>query len=98
MKAKRELEFDVNGHRPFDVPAIVAFADEINALLKNSVLLFSTDRGVVGTQPVTGPIPGEQFLETYSFLEAYGEELFAEGDDLATRLQTFSDYKVEKPL
>lgn len=96
VKAKRELEFDLNGRRAFDVPEMVAFADEVNALLKNSVLLFSTDWNVVG-EPRFGPLPGEQFLETYDFLDDFDEDIYAKGDDLATRLQKFSDYMMASP-
>lgn len=96
VKAKRELHFDLNGRQAFDVPEMVEFADEINALLKNSVLLFSTDWNVVG-DPRFGPLPGEQFLETYDFLDDFDEDIYAKGDDLATRLQKLSDHMMASP-
>lgn len=80
------LEFDVNGTKPLDVSRMLAFADEINDLLKKSTLLLSSKGGVF----TLGPAPAAPFFETYSWLNN-NPGIFAEGDDLAVRLQKFSD-------
>jgi len=83
------LEFDTNGTEALDAPGMVAFADEVNALLENSTLLLSSKDGTFSF----GPASSAPFLETYSWLEGFPElNLYAEGDKLATRLQKYSDY------
>jgi|GEM_PF-697587 len=83
------LEFDINGTEPLDPQRMVGFADEVNALLQRSTLLLSSEGGAF----TFGPASAKPFLETYSWLDG-NPELYAEGDDLATRLQKYSDYAV----
>jgi hypothetical protein len=85
------LEFDINGTKALDAPAMVAFADEVNALLEKSTLLLSSKDGTFTPGPVSSrPFP---FLETYSWL-GDSPGLYAAGDDLAVRLQKYSDYAI----
>jgi len=85
----KTLSFDVNGTTPLDVPAMLAFADEINALLQKSRLLISSEGGGY----TFGPAPADNFYERYSWLD--GEPLlYATGDDLKTRLEKFSENAV----
>lgn len=92
VKAQREIDVNLSTQQPLNVPELISYAEEINTLLQNSVLLFSNDRGVVGDEPLFGPVPGEQFLEDYDFLDGFELDIYAEGDDLAAKLQKFSDY------
>ncbi|MEA4896451.1 MAG: M56 family metallopeptidase [Oscillospiraceae bacterium] len=85
------LEFDINGTKALDTSGMVAFADEINSLLEKSTLLVSSKDGTFAL----GPASSTPFLETYSWLNSFPElDLYAKGDDLATRLQKYSDYAV----
>jgi beta-lactamase regulating signal transducer with metallopeptidase domain len=81
------LEFDINGTKALDAPGMVAFADEVNALLEKSTLLLSSKDGTFTPGPAS-PLP---FLETYSWLDD-SSGLYAAGDNLAVRLQKYSDY------
>lgn len=68
------VEFDVNGTKLLDVDEMTAFADEVNALLDNSVPLLSTMGGVVSI----GPLGASNFLEDYAVLFASGASNLAE--------------------
>jgi hypothetical protein len=83
------LEFDINGTQELDTPEMIAFADEVNALLSRSILLMSTEGGVYSF----GPSSAEPFFEGYAWLDGY-PELFENGDSLETRLVKFSEYAV----
>ncbi len=83
------LEFDINGAKELDAPKMIAFADEVNALLGRSILLMST----VGGEYSFGPSSADLFFERYSWLDGY-PELFEDGDSLETRLVKFSEYAV----
>lgn len=81
----KTLLFDLNGTTPLDVPEMLAFADEINALLEKSTLLLSSEGGLY----TFGPAPADAFLERYSWLD--GEpSLYSADDDLKTRLEKYS--------
>ncbi len=62
--AENSIDFDVNGTERI-TPEMTAFADEINALLKNSVVLVSTQNG----NAIVGPASSDSCLETYDILE-----------------------------
>jgi len=85
----KTLEFDINGTKALDVPEMVAFADEVNALIEKSILLLNTDGGDFHF----GPSTAEVFFERYSWLDNY-PELFKDGDSLETRLNKYSEYAV----
>ncbi len=80
------LEFDINGTKELDVPKMISFANEVNALLNKSILLMSTKDGVYTFGP-----SAESFYERYSWLDD-APDIYAEGDDLETRLKKYSDY------
>ncbi len=82
-----KLEFDINGTKALDAPKMVAFADEVNALLENSTLILSSEGGAY----TFGPSSAKSFYEEYSWLDGFSE-LYSENDDLQTRLQKYSDY------
>jgi len=83
------LEFDTTETKELDTPKMITFADEVNALLGNSILLVSTDGGDFHF----GPSSPEPFFERYSWLDLY-PELFEAGDSLETRLNKFNEYAV----
>jgi len=83
------LDFDVNGTAKLDAPEMVAFADEVNALLGKSTLLLSSEGGNYSF----GPSAADRFLERYSWLDET-PELYANGDGLETRLVKYSEYAV----
>jgi beta-lactamase regulating signal transducer with metallopeptidase domain len=83
------LEFDINGTKALDAPKMVAFADEINALLAKSTLLLSSEGGAYSF----GPSSASEFFEEFSWLNGT-PELYAEGDNLQTRLEKFSEHAV----
>ncbi|MFZ7102381.1 MAG: DUF5301 domain-containing protein [Peptococcaceae bacterium] len=83
------LEFDINGTAALDAPKMVAFADEVNALLRKSTLLLSSEGGNYSF----GPLAADQFLVRYPWLDET-PELYADGDDLETRLVKYSEYAV----
>lgn len=87
ISRSNEIDFDILGVKEFNIPKMMAFANEINALLEKSILLLSTEGG----KYYFGPSSAEQFLETYSWLEDC-PELYSESDDLETRLKKYSDY------
>ncbi len=62
--AENSIHFTVDGLERI-TPEMTAFADEVNALLKNSTLLVSTQYG----NAVIGPISAEGCLENYEALE-----------------------------
>jgi len=82
------LEFDINGTNELDVPKMISFADEVNALLGKSILLMSTKDGTYFFGPSAEP-----FYERYSWLDEM-PKLYAVGDDLEMRLKKYSDYAV----
>lgn len=84
------LEFDLNGTEELDVPKMVSYADEVNALLEKSILLMSTKDGTYSFGPSAEP-----FYERYSWLDLM-PELYEVGDDLETRLKKYSDYLISK--
>lgn len=83
------LDFDINGTKALDASKMVAFAEEINALLGKSILLMSTEGGEYSF----GPSSADQFLESYSWLDAM-PELYADNDDLETRINKYSNYAI----
>ncbi|MDR3599677.1 MAG: DUF5301 domain-containing protein [Desulfosporosinus sp.] len=83
------IEFDVNGVNKLDAPKMIAFAEEVNALLAKSTLLLSSEGGDYSF----GPSSADRFFERYSWLDAT-PELYADGDDLKTRLVKYSEYAV----
>lgn len=82
------LEFDINGINELDIPKMISFADEVNALLGKSILLMSTKDGTYFFGPSAEP-----FYESYSWLDLT-PELYEADDDLETRLKKYSDYMV----
>ncbi|NLT15794.1 MAG: hypothetical protein GXY05_15825, partial [Clostridiales bacterium] len=62
------VEFDVNGTNLLDTDEMNSFADEVNALLKKSILLLKTEGGM----PLVGPSSAEDYLEDYAVLFASG--------------------------
>lgn len=82
------LEFDINGTKELDVPKMISFADEVNALLSKSILLMSTKDGAYSFGPSAEP-----FYERYSWLDEM-PKLYAVGDGLEMRLKKYSDYVV----
>ncbi len=85
----KTLRFDINGTKALDAPEMVAFADDVNALLQKSTLLLSTEGGAYAL----GPSSASDFQERYSWLDGT-PDLYADGDDLQTRLEKFSKYAV----
>ncbi len=85
----KTLEFDINGAKELDARKMVDFADEVNALLKKSTLLVSSDGGYWSF----GPSPAEPFFEKYSWLDGF-PELFKAGDSLETKLNKYSEHAV----
>ncbi len=83
------IEFDVNGENELDAPKMIAFAEEVNALLGRSTLLLSTEGG----EFFFGPSSADRFFERYSWVNET-PKLYAEGDDLQTRLEKYSEYTV----
>ncbi len=81
-----KLEFDINGTKALDAPEMVAFAEEVNALLGKSTLLISVNGGTYSF----GPSSAEPFYERYSWLGDYPKH-YASGDSLETRLEKYSD-------
>ncbi|MZP31025.1 hypothetical protein GTO91_15005 [Heliobacterium undosum] len=65
---------------------MVAFAEEVNALIRKSTLLVSSEGGEYSF----GPSLADRFLERYSWLDQ-APELFATGDNLETRLVKYSE-------
>ena len=61
----------------------------MNALLGKSTLLLSSEGG----DYFFGPSSTDRFFERYSWLDAMSE-LYADGDDLKTRLVKYSEYAV----
>ncbi|MPM40195.1 hypothetical protein SDC9_86835 [bioreactor metagenome] len=59
------VEFDVNGTNLLDTDEMNSFADEVNALLKKSILLLKTEGGM----PLVGPSSAEDYLEDFSQAE-----------------------------
>lgn len=68
IRKSSEVVFDVNGRNLLDVDALTTFADEVNRLLENSILLLSTEGGEVAI----GPSGTENFREDYSDLLTNG--------------------------
>ena len=83
------IEFDINGINKLDAPKMVVFAEEVNALLRKSTLLLSSEGGNYSF----GPSSADQFFERYSWLDET-PELYTDGDDLETRLVKYSEYAV----
>jgi beta-lactamase regulating signal transducer with metallopeptidase domain len=84
------LEFDINGSRELDARQMTDFADEVNALLKASTLLVSSDGGAWRF----GPASAEPFYERYSWLDGT-PELFGDSDSLETKLEKYSDWAIK---
>lgn len=83
------IDFDVNGVKPLDALQMIAFADEVNALLSQSTLLISSEGGNYSL----GPSVPDPFLERYSWLDG-NPRLYDANDDLETRLVKYSEYTV----
>jgi hypothetical protein len=60
---------------------MIAFAEEVNALLAKSTLLLSSEGG----EHSFGLSSADRFFERYSWLD-WNPELYADGDDFKTRL------------
>jgi len=88
----KTLEFDINGTKALDAPQMVAFADEVNALLAKSTLLLSSEGGAYSF----GPASADGFMEEFSWLDEDPnlESLYSPGDDLQTKLEKYSEYAV----
>ena len=84
------IGFDVNGVNKLDAPDMIAFAEEVNALLAKSTLLLSSEGGEYSF----GPSSADRFFERYSWLDDAPELYYADGDDLKTRLVKYSEYAV----
>jgi hypothetical protein len=80
------LEFDINGIKALDAPEMVAFAEEVNALLRKSTLLISANGGTYSF----GLSSAEPFFERYSWL-GDNPKLYTGSDNLETRLKKYSD-------
>lgn len=87
--SSNNLEFDINGITKLNPSKMIAFADEVNDLLRNSVLLLSTEGGVY----YFGPALADPFFERYSWLDQT-PELYDSNDDLETRLVKYNEYAV----
>ncbi len=74
VKRTGTVEFDVNGTNLLNVDELSSFADEVNALLKKSILLLSTQGGIVSI----GQTGASDFLEDYDVLFASGASNLAE--------------------
>ncbi len=85
--SSKTIEFDINGTAELDAPKMVAFADEVNALLSKSILLLSSEGG----NYAFGPSPAAPFSERYSWLDGT-PELYADSDNLEARLGKYSAY------
>ena len=81
------LEFDINGTQDLEAAGMIAFADEVNALLDRSTLLISSDGGNF----YFGPASAEPFFERFSWLDDY-PQLYENGDTLETKLNKYSEY------
>ncbi len=81
------LEFDINGTQELEAVRMIAFADEVNALLGKSTLLISSDGGTF----YFGPASAEPFFERFSWLDDY-PQLYENGDTLETKLNKYSEY------
>ena len=81
------LEFDINGTQELEAARMIAFADEVNALLGKSTLLISSDGGTF----YFGPASAEPFFERFSWLDDY-PQLYENGDTLETKLNKYSEY------
>jgi hypothetical protein len=66
---------------------MLACADEINALLRESILLICSEGGEFSF----GPSSSDAFYERFSWLDAFSK-LYLQSDDLKTRLEKFIDY------
>jgi hypothetical protein len=87
------LSFDINGIEALNARKMVDFADEINALLKKSTLLLSSNEGSWSF----GPSSAEPFFEVYSWLNdpgLYDLGLYKKGDSLETKLEKYSAYTI----
>lgn len=84
------LEFDINGTKALDTSGMVAFADEVNALLEKSILLLSSEGGTFSF----GPASSGPFLERYAWLDD-NPGLYDEDDGLETRLAKYSAWAVD---
>ncbi len=84
-----KLDFDINGTEELDTPQMLAFAEEVNALLGKSTLLMSTQDG----NYAFGPSSAEAFFERYSWLDDM-PKLYSDSDDLEARLIKYSDYAI----
>ncbi len=85
------INFDINGTKALDADKMVAFADEVNALLEKSTLLLSSEGGTFSF----GPASAAQFYERYAWLDET-PQLYAQGDDLKTRLEKYSAYAMQQ--
>lgn len=81
------IDFDINGTKELDAPKMVYFAETVNSLLDESILLVSSEGGKF----TFGPSSAEPFFERYSWLDAM-PELYERGDDLETRLYKYSEF------
>jgi len=88
----KTLEFDINGTKALDAPQMVAFADEVNALLAKSSLLISSESGTYSF----GPASADGFMEEFSWLDEDPnlKSLYSPDDDLQTKLEKFSEHAV----
>lgn len=79
------IAFDINGIGALNAREMVGFADEVNALLKKSTLLLSSNEGSWSL----GPSSSEPFFEVYSWLDdpgLYDLGIYKKGDSLETKL------------
>ena len=88
------LEFDINGTKALDAQGMVAFSDEVNALLEKSTLLLSSEGGTYSF----GPVSAAGFMEEFSWLDEDPnlKLLYSPGDDLQTKLEKYSEYAIRE--
>ena len=84
-----QIEFNIYEPNRLDTDKMVSFAEEINTLLGKSTLLLSSEGGEYSF----GPSSAGRLFEKYSWLDSR-PELYANGDDLKTRLIKYSEHAI----
>ena len=93
-RASNTLEFDINFPAAMHVDAIVAFVDEVNALLENSELIVSTLSGDKQIGSAAAPV---HMTETLSWLDEDGIR-YADGASLREKLTQYIEANKYKTL
>lgn len=84
---ENEIEFSLMPSGDMDAEGMAAFAGEVNGFIAAGSMLLSTEDG----QLSIGPENGEDWLESYSFLDECSE-LYSEGDTLQERINIYRQY------